>query len=30
MSRVELFERIRRDARHQPMGIRAFARTYRG
>ena len=30
MSMVELFESIRRDARHQPMGIDAFARTYRG
>jgi transposase len=29
MSRVELFESIRRDARHQGMGIRALARTYR-
>ena len=29
MSRVELFESIRRDARHQPMGIGALARTYR-
>jgi transposase len=29
MSRVELFERIRRDARHQGMGIRALARAYR-
>jgi hypothetical protein len=30
MSRVELFESIRRDARHQPMGIGALVRTYRG
>ena len=30
MSMVELFERVRRDARHQPMGICALARTYRG
>jgi transposase len=29
MSRVELFERIRRDARRQGMGIRALARAYR-
>jgi hypothetical protein len=29
MSRVELFESICRDARHQGMGIGALARTYR-
>ena len=29
MSRVGLFESIRGDARHQPMGIGALARTYR-
>jgi transposase len=29
MSRVELFESIRRDARREGMGIRALARTYR-
>jgi hypothetical protein len=29
MSRVELFERIRRDARYQGMGIGALARAYR-
>jgi hypothetical protein len=29
MSRVELFESIRRDARHQGMGVGALARTYR-
>ena len=29
MSRVELFESIRRDARREGMGIRALARAYR-